>query len=266
MVKLEQGESQMAVDPSKYMKDSPEVAEIFEKAVNELISANYLVAERRITALLQTIASERKLYALMQYCTEGFDFKFEFSQSRMSVQSGFRLPESRRDSVALIFGLLLKIDTNGISLSDFLNMFYYRHEGPYEEYAAFANNLLIPFRDLGLAVLNGEPEYSEETEPTEEEFEEEEPEEITIDLDDILADIDSVKELIAGESSLKEEDIEELTFVFDTLYEAVAAQDEKMIKAAFISCKNAVKTYGLFGTVTPLLGQIYDKLTVWGVL
>jgi len=117
----------------------------FESAARELVNTKYILADKKISILLQTIAKNKNLYALIANCVQGFDFKLEFNNAKTEGAKGLTLPTERKKLIAFVFCLLLSFDTNQTDLKKFLNTFYFSPLGPSSEFESFAHQAIIPF-------------------------------------------------------------------------------------------------------------------------
>jgi len=119
----------------------------FEAAARDLINTKYILADKRVSFLLQTIAKNKNLYALVKNCLQGFDFKAAFAEAKIDGNRGLNLPTERKNLVAFVFCLLLSFDTNQTDFKKFLHTFYFSSLGPGAEYELFASHVLVPFSE-----------------------------------------------------------------------------------------------------------------------
>ena len=118
----------------------------FESACQELIHTKYILAEKKISLLLQTIAKHKNLYALISNCVQDFDFKHELEIAKAAASGrGLVLPQERKKLVAFVFCLLLSFDTNQTDFKKFLHTFYFEAQGPGTEYERFASEAIGAF-------------------------------------------------------------------------------------------------------------------------
>jgi hypothetical protein len=145
------------------MDTSDDCVADFEYACADLINAKYILAEKKIKAVLQTIAKSRNLYALISSCMRDFDFGAVLAKAKTAGASGMpilALPHERKKHIAFVFCLLLSFDTNQTDYKKFLHTFYGNDESINIEHAEFAQQVIIPFRDNVLKAY-----YAEADEP-----------------------------------------------------------------------------------------------------
>lgn len=213
----------------------------FIKNCDEIISANYILATKKISDLLKGMSSSKLLMELFDYLTSDFDYESAKAKalSKKSFEGGgFIVPTDRQEFLALVFLLLFEIDLEKIKLIDFL-MMYFADGGYKESYANFCQKLIVPFKDeVVLAVkqmLNSEA------------------------LDERVVTVKTIKPLLAKKTIAELDglilnskdtlfqykiDIEEKSNIFDlyknfsnSLYE----NDAFRIKTAFLGYKYAIK-------------------------
>ncbi|MCL2848350.1 MAG: hypothetical protein FWE13_06390 [Firmicutes bacterium] len=128
----------------------------FENACNQLLNTKYILAEKKISILLQIIAKHKELYELVAKCMDGFDFKTEFftAKSHVAKGTGLRFPQDPKNIVALVFCLLLSFDTKQTDFKQFLSAFYYNREGPEKEFDIFVSETITLFCASIVYLLN----------------------------------------------------------------------------------------------------------------
>lgn len=115
----------------------------FLSACESLKNCKYVLAESKITALLKSIADNKQLYSMFAASLYGFDYSKTFSTC---VNNGvFVLPTEPKKAIALVFRILLDIDSGKIELRNFLEAYFY---SPMinESYARFCLEIITPFR------------------------------------------------------------------------------------------------------------------------
>jgi hypothetical protein len=131
------------------MDTSDDCVEDFKKACGDVIDAKYILAEKKISVLLQTIARSRRLYDLFGACMQSFDFGAELLKAK--TPTGLVLPAERKKQIAFVFCLLLSFDTNQTDFKKFLHTFYGDEQSPNTEFSDFAKAVMAPFRDNVIA-------------------------------------------------------------------------------------------------------------------
>ena len=122
--------------------------ENFLLACDELIECKFLVAEYKITKLLQSIASSSDICSLISECLESYNRDREFSRTYIQDGQGqfvCIMPTEEYKIVALVFCTLADIDNKKIDFNDFIKRFFGREENPF---ANFLQTMIVPFRNL----------------------------------------------------------------------------------------------------------------------
>ena len=122
--------------------------ENFLEACDELIECKFLVAEYKISKLLQSIASSSDICSLISECLQSYNRDREFA--RTYIQDGHGefvcvMPTEEYKVVALVFCTLADIDNKKIDFTDFIKRFFGNSENPYQ---AFIETMIIPFKSL----------------------------------------------------------------------------------------------------------------------
>ena len=120
----------------------------FLTACANLKNCKYVLAENRIAALLKTIADNRQLYSMFSAALYGFDYHQTFSES--IVGRSFVLPSEPKTAAALVFRILLSIDSGVMPLQKFLQAYFSgdaRNEAYAinESFARFTLEIVTPF-------------------------------------------------------------------------------------------------------------------------
>lgn len=114
----------------------------FINACEELKNCKYVLAENKIAALLKSIADNKQLYSMFGAALYGFDYKSAFSEC--VVNGGFVLPNVPQKAIALVFRILVDIDSGKMPLANFLEAYFYS-ESLNESYARFGLEVVSPF-------------------------------------------------------------------------------------------------------------------------
>ena len=120
----------------------------FLDTCDELINCKFLVAEYKITKLLQSIAGSSDICSLISECLQSYNRDREFA--RTYIQDGHGefvcvMPTEEYKIVALVFCTLADIDNKKIDFTDFIKRFFGNSENPYQ---AFIETMIIPFKSL----------------------------------------------------------------------------------------------------------------------
>lgn len=120
-------------------------------AVDKLISSKYILAERRISDVLFSIAHTTPVYNLIAKCMINFDFK---NQWKVATSAHFfKLPETDEMRVAFIFCLLSNIDDRNIDFTNFISQ-YFSANNSFSAYELFEKTVIVEFKRLIIKLLN----------------------------------------------------------------------------------------------------------------
>ncbi len=127
----------------------------FKRYIDDLINANLVLFEKKLTDLMRSISSSELLFSLFEYCTSDFDYKNTFNES---FQRGdgygkgrFILPTQPKNQIALIFSLLYQINMHDINMFNLLDNYFFVNTYD-ESYRNFVLQVLTPFRSEVLRV------------------------------------------------------------------------------------------------------------------
>lgn len=239
----------------KYMSDSPESFQAVLDAADDLIAAQYLLAESKISALLQKIAASSKAYELFEKALEGFDFSLTFdaalSRNALGVPT-LTMPSDPKTAAAFAFCILLDIDTGRCALGDFLHAYFYR-ENATSEFALFLKNIAEPFKAAIVALSSG----GEREEPSGEENSEK--------IKEIFTDVKAVSDKISA-TALDEHERGEADFAVGELSKALSDGSGDGIRLAYVALKNTVANTKGLKDLFPDVTEIGEKLVSLGVM
>ena len=87
----------------------------FKSAADELLSCKFILAEKRISELLKTIAANKELVELFKTALSGYNYAVEFNKSRVASKGKVRLelPKNQARKIAYVFCLLMEFDIFG---------------------------------------------------------------------------------------------------------------------------------------------------------
>ena len=122
--------------------------ERFSLKMDELISSNYLLTDKKITAVLKAVTSSKLFYELICFTAEGFDYTSYLN----SLPRGEAFPVSnKRLLIAFGFSLLSELDCKNEDILSVLSI-YYGAESFDKSYKLFAEGFLTPFKNAVLYV------------------------------------------------------------------------------------------------------------------
>ncbi len=219
---------------------------------NDLIESKYILADIKIVAVLKSIASSKTILALFANAMENFDYasaqkKYLVKSSYLNSDKGeYVIPQNPKDILALVFNVLMEIDSKKLSLSYFIDKYFYSDGSTIAQYNAFVNQMIVPFRDtvkiLMEGIISGEiadptlekKEKSNDNEKRGESF----GKAIKTVKTLLLADKKKIKE-----SKLKPNEKSDLTMVVDMMANVIDSNDKDAIDYAFIAYRYAVKAH-----------------------
>lgn len=114
----------------------------FLTACESLRNCKFILADTKITALLKSIADNKQLYSMFGAALLGFDYKTTFTEC--VSDNMFTLPTDPKTAIALVFRILMDIDSGKMPLRNFLEAYFYS-ESINESYARFGLEVVSPF-------------------------------------------------------------------------------------------------------------------------
>ena len=222
----------------------------FIASCNDMMSAKFLLAEKKISALLATIAEHERLYDLFKQALKGYNRQVEWKKSVVTVggRNKLVLPQTQSRLIAYAFCLLMEIDTGKKSLRSVLDEFFY-HTNPNEEFTLFCKTVIAPFRDVTeYAFINGLDSIEEED---------------CVDFSlretvkDILQKLNSaVNESVTVDVSIKQD----LFAIARAIESSLTPNRVDLIKPLLIGYRNTVSACALRETLTPLVDELKKVL------
>ena len=95
----------------------------FITACDELRSCKYILAENKIAALLKAIADNKQLYSM--FAASLYDFNYQATFDECVMGNCFSLPTEPQKVVALVFRILVDLDSGKMPLQNFLEAYFY---------------------------------------------------------------------------------------------------------------------------------------------
>ena len=121
----------------------------FSASVDDMINGKFLLADVKITKVLNMIAESQELYRYISECMAGFDFSKEFHRAEVknSLNGGsFNPPSDPEKLVAFVFCLLVECDSKRRDFYTFIGE-NFAGETRADSYKNFSNVLLVPFKE-----------------------------------------------------------------------------------------------------------------------
>ena len=222
----------------------------FIASCNDMMSAKFLLAEKKISALLATIAEHERLYDLFRQALKGYNRQVEWKKSVVTVggRNKLVLPQTQSRLIAYAFCLLMEIDTGKKSLRSVLDEFFY-HTNPNEEFTLFCKTVIAPFRDVteyafisGLDSIEEEDCFDFSLRET---------------VKDILQKLNSaVNESVTVDVSIKQD----LFAIARAIESSLTPNRVDLIKPLLIGYRNTVSACALRETLTPLVDELKKVL------
>lgn len=122
----------------------------FVASCNDMINGKFILADIKIAKILNMIAESEELYNYIKDCLIDFDFGKELrrAEAKNRLNNGsFSVPHSASALVSLVFCLLVECDAKRIDFYSFINENFATINRT-EAYKNFAEQLLVPFRDI----------------------------------------------------------------------------------------------------------------------
>ena len=120
----------------------------FLSSCDDMINGKFILADIKITKVLNMIADSEELYRYISECLTGYDFVRELHRSEVKngLNGGvFAVPTDESKLVAFVFCLLVECDSKRIDFYTFINENFRMAENSYQE---FSQKLLLPFKNI----------------------------------------------------------------------------------------------------------------------
>ena len=222
----------------------------FSRRADELAASNFLLAEQRVTALLQSVAGSPFLCKLIGNCTTDFSYEKEFNACFPRGTAGVydtavRLPDDPAKRVSLVFCLLMDLDAKRLDLYHFLAEHFPGDGSYYESFSVFIKEVILPFKEtvLGLsaAVLSGRDDDKPGVDASA----------LVIESvkEKVFALLAEDKNTIAAARGVTEEEKKEIGEIMDGLSAAVETGEKEFVRLTFLSYKYAMRILKKGGNV-----------------
>ena len=235
---------------TKYSINAKELQDFCEKC-DSLCSSKLILADKKISNLLKTIAASEDICIFLKDCLEGFNYKIEYLKSKQPDGEKkdkyiIALP-TEKSLVAFVFCLLCEFENKEKDLTDFLIEFYDFNELFNDGFANFCNKVIIPFKNTVTALCSGETEEVIESVPLPD------IEKITLDKEQYIKINKLCQELyrnINKEGALEAEERKEYLIVAKAFNAACKVNDETNISILLIALKHMCKSYRFLNNKT----------------
>ncbi|NLL55832.1 MAG: hypothetical protein GX242_01290 [Clostridiales bacterium] len=221
---------------------------VVDNAIVEMMQTEIILADKSIKKVLVALSKSSDYTRTLKECAKGFDFDREFKRY---FEPKSNAPQGRA-LVALIVGMLYKIDAGKLNFLDFLK-FTYIDVDTTKSYRLFISEYIIPFVDTLNMLTFGQP-YEEVSTPQINSYDKLK-EEITWAINGIIKEQLNVDDMEINE---------EVIAMLNGLCYSISFGDNIIIKTAFIGLKNTLVKYGI--NLNDRLDNIHTILTVYGVM
>ena len=122
----------------------------FVASCDDMINGKFILADVKITKVLNMIAGSEELYRYISECMVGFDFAKEYHRAEVknSLNGGvFAVPSDPNKLVAFVFCILVECDAKRMDFYTFINE-NFALESRADAYKNFAGKLLVPFKEV----------------------------------------------------------------------------------------------------------------------
>ena len=261
----------MIKDYCAYMKDGEEAFEQVLAACDELINAKVILAETKVSVMLQKIAESKKAYSLLDDVLKGFDFNYEFTLAKRRNAVGaytLVLPSDDRRLAALVFCLLLEFDTTSCDLQSFLDVYYYG-DTPANEFAMFVRDMIVPFKqaisslyyDGGVLSGGGDERLPEGEAASAPRL----PVGNATDINSLFTDLTAMSDKL-HEAELAQSDFDDAVVSLTGLSRALSAADRDGIRLAYTAFKRTVSSLDALEILDEQLLAFGKKLVALGAV
>ena len=119
----------------------------FNTACNDFLNGKYILAEGKISTILDTLSKNNKLKDIVAECINGYNFSSAFDDA-VGENGIIVLPTDAKGIIAFVFSLLYNIDAKNFDFYDFLTSYYNFDElNNMGSFKMFADNIVLPFKE-----------------------------------------------------------------------------------------------------------------------
>ncbi len=241
---------------AEQLRDNDNEIITFVASVDNAIDSSILLAEKRISEILKSIASSATLLSQFRTALKGYDKDEEFRISKVKVggRGKLNLPQTQVKLMTYVFCLLMDIDSGKISLRELLDEFFY-HTNHSEQYALFTRAVLVPFRDVTEYIFyNGIDAY-------------EESEGVDATLrDSVKRILQEINSIVSENSTITVKTKQDLFILAKGLESALTPNRIDLVKPLLIGFKNTVVSYPIREKLAPYIDKLYKILTTADVI
>lgn len=232
---------------------------IFSDNINCIRKASIITADSAISSLLSAITGIPQLFEVLKECNRDFDFKSSFHSAVNSDRMGSMvLPNGKRQTVALVTGILICFDRHELPIVDFI-MTRFPSESHTTSYSRFLQEVIGPYEKAFLECMSKgavaiDEAVSDEVAPVTN-FPDNAQEDVSFYLS-------ALREDIVG-ANLSDAARAELSTVVGGMEYIIETKNPLLIKVGFIGLRNS---FSLYDVNTRQIAGIAEVLRLYGVL
>lgn len=119
----------------------------FNVSCDDFLNGKYILAESKISSILDTLDKNNKLKAIVAECVNNYNFSSAFGEA-VGENGILSMPKDPKSIIAFAFSLLYNIDVKNINFYDFLTAYYNFDElNNMGSFKLFADNIVLPFKE-----------------------------------------------------------------------------------------------------------------------
>lgn len=198
----------------------------FNASVEDLIHGKFILADTKISKLLETINNSKDMFRFVSECLINFDYSKELGRAEMknSLNKGaFNCPKEDEKIVALVFCLLNDFAIKKLDYYTFIKS-NFGINGENEQYKLFAKTLLIPFKEIISNNFCLEKEESEQKENVQEN-----------EFSQLKVVLQQIKNIIENDKKINNNLKEDIIYILDSTIYATKYNDIKLVGALLTS-------------------------------
>lgn len=196
----------------------------FNTACDEFVNGKYILADVKISSLLNIIAEDEKLRNIVASTLEDYDFKEKLINATKSEGNGYVLilPTDEKEIIAFVYSLFYRFNNKTIDFYDFISQYYKSDdENPGKEFYNFANAIITPFKNAINSIYSKRHVIVES-----DDYQKNYYNKLITTVKLIVKNIDNYK--------LKMNEKEEFTMLLNSLYLASQKNDKKLVFSLMI--------------------------------
>ena len=191
----------------------------FNTACDDFVNGKYILADVKISSLLNIIAEDNKLRNIVASTLEDYDFKEKLINATKSEGNGYILilPTDEKEIIAFVYSLFYRFNNKSIDFYDFISQYYKSDdENPGKEFYNFANAIITPFKNAINSIYSKRHVIVEA-----DDYQKNYYNKLITTVKLIVKNIDNYK--------LKMNEKEEFTMLLNSLYLASQKNDKKLV-------------------------------------